>query len=267
MTARKPVPADGAEPVAPADCRDAEAFRASLLVDVTAELQLIAEAEAEAKRDIGVKQAAYTEDLHAWELECVRQRAAFRPEPEPPERPNIRQEHALLERLMYARTAAADQRDRILGERKLQIETAWNIARQAMTPELQGALEILQTNLHTVNPWLALIRESRLSHERIMTGGGTIQNGESDRMPKHLTIQDVLDLAAGKDPLTPKPLPAPPVTEKAAEKAYESGEHAEMRRVGRYAEAVEREASLPLRHQMLGNQMRDPSTGKGLRWS
>jgi hypothetical protein len=266
MTARKPVPADGAEAV-PGDYRDAEALKAELLADVNAELQRIAEAEAEARHDIGVKQAKYTEELHAWELESARQRAAFRPDPERPERPSTAQEHALLQRLFDARESLLTKRERILGERKLQIETAWDIARQGMAPDLQEALETLQTHLHRVMPWQALVRESRLSHERIMTGGGTVRNGESDRTAKHLTIQDVLDLAAGKDPLAPKPLPVPSVTEKTAEKAYESGEAAEMRRVAQQASNWEQQAKLPLREQGLGNQLRDLSTGRSLRWS
>ncbi|WP_314324642.1 hypothetical protein [Paenarthrobacter ilicis] len=211
----------------------ASELRAKILKDVAEERARIADAEAEARASIDKKDAAYAVLADAYREEARKAREAYRPEPPAPERPDARQESALLHRMLLAKSSADEMERRALGAHRLQIETEWGRTLPVLAAAAQEALKPVEELLVTLQDWGRLLKDARKAEE--LSKGQRSSNGPAERMRQGLSLLDIEELAAGSDVLEPLPLPAPPTQSLLTS----SGGHEEERFITR-AEAARR---------------------------
>lgn len=183
-------------------------LRARILGPAKEELGRIREAETGARQEISALQDAHAEQMQEWRQKAEQARQAYQPEPPAPEQPNIRQQQALLHRMVTAKQAVHAMERKALANAKWEVETEWGQTLPALALEAQEALRPLQALLGRVRSWQALLKDSRSAYET--QDGMRPQNGMADRMISDVTLTDLVRLAEGFDLLAPSPLPPRP---------------------------------------------------------
>ncbi|MGO4144147.1 hypothetical protein AB4Y77_03605 [Paenarthrobacter sp. YAF11_1] len=176
-------------------------LRAEILRDVAAERARIADAERQARESIDKKEAAFSVLAKAHSEKARKAREAYQPEPMAPEPPDIRQESALLHRMLVAKDGAESMERRALGANRLQIESEWNRSLPGLAAAAQEALKPVEDLLAVLRDWSSLLKEARRAE--MLVSGRRSSNGPAERMRRDLTILDLAELAAGSDVLKP----------------------------------------------------------------
>lgn len=223
---------------------DAEGLRAVLLADVRRDYERIAEVMAETREAIAVQESEHQQKLAVWQAACTKAREAYRVEPKRPESPDVEQLVALLHRMQEQVSAVAAHEQKVVGWSRLEIEGAWQRARQEFAAQVQHHVAELEAALSGIADWRKLLEDTRRADEAVK---GFRDNGDSARMPSNVGIGDVIELAKGIDVLAPTPLPP---RETKVERISKNEDAAEMRAIAEHVQQVER------RNRMLGGRAR-----------
>lgn len=245
MTAKKPqrldVQATPASPIVEEVRRDAETLRARILAEDNANAVQIREAQRVNQAELAAINAEHAEAMAAHDIKAAECRAAFRPEPSPPVRPDTRQleKHAL--RLQDALKAHSENEGKAFIRNRREIEAGWQEARPELTEDAAEALAVLERVLGKTADWRRLLLEMRRAVEQVQ-GRRFVQGGDADRTRQQIDLTDILELARGVDILEPAPRPLSKV-----QKIPRGEDAADIAAINEHARQVERRDAMGVR--------------------